>query len=84
MPSTANTNPGTVPVTRCPPGPESPGLRFQPYQFDHELGSTASRSLTPEANRLVSRDPTLGKEIHDIAEFAKRRLIDDAVVSGVE
>ncbi len=76
-----------VSVTVCPPGPESPELRFQQYQFDNEFGSTASRSLAPAAMRLVSRDPTIGREIHDIAEFAKRRLQmsdDDKVEEIIE
>jgi len=63
-----------VRITYLPPGPESPALRFQMYQFDHNLGSTVSRSLTPEASRLVNRDPTLGAEMHDMLEVAKRKL----------
>ena len=63
-----------VKVTICPPGPESPELRFQPFQFDEKLGKTAARSLTPEAIRLISRDPTLGTEIHTMVENAKREL----------
>ena len=66
-----------VKITICPPGPESPELRFQPFQFDEKLGKTAARSLTPEAMRLISRDPTIGTEIHTMLEVAKRKLDEE-------
>ena len=66
-----------VEVTRLPPGPEDESLRFQRYQFDPLLGTTANRQfLSPQSVNFITKDPTVAAEIGRIADRARAELLE--------